>query len=568
MRRFAPLIAVFATVLGLAQASDARAARAATRAQPVVYQGYGFDACTAPSLSALSAWTASPYRALGIYVGGANRACASGNLSASWVASAVASGWSLLPLYVGLQAPCVGQAGLKKIGAALATVQGADAASDAVARAAGLGLLPGTPIYFDMEAYKTNDPLCSLVVEDFIAAWVIGLHASGYVAGVYGSAASTIRDVALLPPGETADAVWIANWNGKQSVFGDPYVSDSLWPNHQRLHQYRGGHQETYGGVTINIDSSIVDAPVAGPGGIGPASPPPTTPTPSPSPSPHPGPNPDRGNGQHARRRRDGHLARERVRYRGDRDPHHDDAPEEDAGVRGRQLHRTAERADHIGYAGGAVRRPAGDAFRAARARPRPRLLGRRNQLDASRPLHRHGLPTGVDNRFRQAPDGSIDITTVVPGSFGLLLDTARPSRPTVTARLNRGALQLHWQPATDNSSTIAGYQITFGGKPVLTLAGTATHASLTSFHTNTISVFRVRAADSAANQSDASKAIVITPKVKPRISADVIPRWAWQLATWQSAGKRGVRPKTPSPVPPWYWTWVDWRLHPYGIKS
>ena len=177
-------------------------------------------------------------------------------------------------MYVGLQAPCVGQAGLKKIAAALATVQGADAASDAVTRAAALGLQPGTPIYFDMEAYKTNDPLCSLVVEDFIAAWVTGLHASGYVAGVYGSAASTIRDVALLPPGETADAVWIANWNGKQSVFGDPYVSDSLWANHQRLHQYRGGHQETYGGVTINIDSSIVDAPVAGPGGIGPATPP------------------------------------------------------------------------------------------------------------------------------------------------------------------------------------------------------------------------------------------------------------------------------------------------------
>ena len=180
---------------------ESLAAGAANRAQPVVYQGYGFDACTAPALSALSAWTVSPYRALGIYVGGVNRACGNGNLSASWVGGATGGGWSLLPLYVGLQAPCVGQAGLNKIAAALATVQGADAASDAVTRAAALGLRPGTPIYFDMEAYKTNDPLCSLVVEDFIAGWVTGLHAGGYVAGVYGSAASTIRDVASLPPG-------------------------------------------------------------------------------------------------------------------------------------------------------------------------------------------------------------------------------------------------------------------------------------------------------------------------------------------------------------------------------
>ena len=84
-------------------------------------------------------------------------------------------------------------------------------------------------------------------------------------------------------------------------------------------------------------------------------------------------------------------------------------------------------------------------------------------------------LPTGIDRRYTQAQDGSIDIATLVPGSFGLLLDTARPSRPTVTARLSRGALQLRWQPATDNSTSIAGYRITFGGKPILTLAGTTT---------------------------------------------------------------------------------------------
>ena len=90
--------------------------------------------------------------------------------------------------------------------------------------------------------------------------------------GVYGSAASTIRDVSTLdtPP----DLAWIANWNGVQSVFGDRYVSDSIWANHQRIHQYKGGHNETYGGVTINVDSNIVDSAVVG--GIAPPPPPPT----------------------------------------------------------------------------------------------------------------------------------------------------------------------------------------------------------------------------------------------------------------------------------------------------
>ena len=60
-------------------------------------------------------WLASPYRAIGIYLGGINRACPDGNLSASWTATVVSQGWNLLPLYVGLQAPCVPQAGLALI---------------------------------------------------------------------------------------------------------------------------------------------------------------------------------------------------------------------------------------------------------------------------------------------------------------------------------------------------------------------------------------------------------------------------------------------------------------------
>src|SRR5439155_13336105 len=209
-----------ALALAVAAAASAGAvvADAAPRSASVgraTFTGYGFDACTAPSLSALGAWLASPYRAVGVYIGGVNRACADGNLSASWVESATSGGWSLFPLYVGLQAPCVSQKGLARIDPASAAAEGTAAADDAVARAQVFGLEAGVPIYFDMESYATNDPSCTQTVQQFVMAWVDGLHATGYVAGVYGSAASMIRDMVPLATAGTSppDQIDIGNWN-------------------------------------------------------------------------------------------------------------------------------------------------------------------------------------------------------------------------------------------------------------------------------------------------------------------------------------------------------------------
>ena len=57
----------------------------------------------------------------------------------------------------------------------------------------------------------------------------------------------------------------MANWNGPEDTL-DPYVPSTSWSNHQRIHQFRGGHDETYGGVTINIDSNYVDGATVGAG--------------------------------------------------------------------------------------------------------------------------------------------------------------------------------------------------------------------------------------------------------------------------------------------------------------
>ncbi|MDQ1421625.1 MAG: hypothetical protein QOJ52_3587 [Acidimicrobiaceae bacterium] len=228
----------------------------------VPYSGPGFDACTAPSTSTMSAWLASPYRSLGIYIGGANRACGDGNLSASWVSTVEGMGWRLAPLYVGLQAPCVDQQGLATIDPAQASIQGTQAADDAVLRAQNFGLGAGTPIYFDMEAYAAG---CSADVLAFVNAWTVELHAKNYLSGIYGSASSAIVDEAsVYGTAGQVDDIWFARWNNVPNIYGEPYVSNTKWTNRQRIHQFLNSQDQTFGGVTINIDLDTSDGGFAG----------------------------------------------------------------------------------------------------------------------------------------------------------------------------------------------------------------------------------------------------------------------------------------------------------------
>lgn len=233
---------------------------------PGVYSGLGFDTCGAPSTGAMSAWLSSPYRSIGIYVGGANRGCPDGNLSASWVSAVTSQGWHLAPLYVGLQAPCVWQGGLATMDPGAAGLQGAQAAIDAANRAGSFGLGGGTPIYLDMEAYNNADVNCSSEVLSFVNFWVAELHNLGYVAGFYSSSASgiAVEASAVGTGNQVPDDMWFANWNGTANIYGDPYFADDLWNVHQRLHQYAGGHNESWGGITINIDNDVDDGQLAG----------------------------------------------------------------------------------------------------------------------------------------------------------------------------------------------------------------------------------------------------------------------------------------------------------------
>jgi hypothetical protein len=249
------------------RAVGARMASAQARAAGValggVYTGLGFDACSAPSAARMSAWSESPYRAAGIYIGGANMACAQPNLTPEWVSEQSAAGWHLIPTYVGLQAPHNG-CGCAAISPSRASVEGAAAASDAVTQAEGVGIGPGNPIYFDMESYARGGANTSAVLT-FLAAWTSSLHAAGYKSGVYSSAGSGISDLrSQYGTGYTEpDDIWIGEWNGQRST-SSAYVPSGDWSNHRRLHQYEGGHNETHGGATLNIDSNFLDGATAG----------------------------------------------------------------------------------------------------------------------------------------------------------------------------------------------------------------------------------------------------------------------------------------------------------------
>lgn len=232
------------------------------------FAGAAFDTCAAPARRVMEAWRASPFGAIGIYISGDQRGCRQEQLTAAWVSDVDAMGWRFLPLDVGLQAPCADNRRLRRMSsdASTAAAQGAAAAAEAVRAAAGLGLLPGSPLYSDLEGYDREDAVCGETVRAYVRGWTSRLHEAGYLAGVYGNFASGMRGLSdgyLSALHVRPDVVWNAHWDGRPTLTGWPGVPDEHWPAHQRIKQYRGDHYEVHGGLRVNIDSNIVDAPVA-----------------------------------------------------------------------------------------------------------------------------------------------------------------------------------------------------------------------------------------------------------------------------------------------------------------
>jgi hypothetical protein len=213
--------------------------------------GLGFDACTAPSSGAMSAWrSSSSYRTVGIYIGGEDRACGQPNLTAGWISQQSRAGWSFMPLYVGPQA-LFGQLSSP-------TSQGISAAQDAAGEAGALGLGLGTPIYYDMEGgYSLSD---NGAVLSLLSAWTSELHRLGYESAVYSSGSYAVALLAsnynrsVMP-----DIISDADYNGQDTVSDPEFLPAGDWASDQRVHQYDANIEQTHGGVTIDIDQDAVE---------------------------------------------------------------------------------------------------------------------------------------------------------------------------------------------------------------------------------------------------------------------------------------------------------------------
>lgn len=272
IRRWALLPVTAVASLALALAPSIATAQPATSvsypggASATRFTGWAFDTCTAPTIAQLNAWRASSYRGIGVYIGGVNRTCAQPQLTTNWVTTVSRQGWRIVPVYMGLQAPCTYRPNAAKIVPSLAASQGQSQAADAIAKARALGMRPGSAIYGDMEHYDVTNTSCRTTVLNYLSAWTKELHRQGFVSGVYAhlnSGALQLSQSYSSTAYARPDALWIARWDLNPALTGWPAISNLQWANGQRAKQYRGDHAETWGGVRLTVDSDNFDAPVA-----------------------------------------------------------------------------------------------------------------------------------------------------------------------------------------------------------------------------------------------------------------------------------------------------------------
>jgi Domain of unknown function (DUF1906) len=258
--RVSSVAVVVALGLAVASAASATPPGGSGQVRYAVSARQGFDTCQAPSVQAMGNFWSGPFWDTIIYVGGVNRGCPQPNLTPNWVVNVHNDGfWDFYLTWVGLQASCSGFANRMSSDPATAARQGRDAADSAVAAARSLGFTGKNVYYFDLEGYDTGNSACRTAAANFVTGWVTRLHNYwGEKAGVYGSAcASAVDDWAYT--GNPPDDVWAADWNGDPDVWGLGCIPNGHWVYQQRIHQWRGGHKETWNGTTLNIDSDCTD---------------------------------------------------------------------------------------------------------------------------------------------------------------------------------------------------------------------------------------------------------------------------------------------------------------------
>jgi len=240
------------------------------------FKGHAFDKCEIPTLSQLQSWyNNGPYRAVNLYIGGISRFCSNKPLSASYIQSIYRQGWKLIPTWVGHQAPCTKFKYPFSYNVNEAYQTGVDNANQASARLKEYNLSnadgSGSIIYLDLEhfAYTAS---CSAAARAYVNGWTTRLAQLGIRSGLY-STSSGIEANEFYNLSTPINAAWIAEWyttpkfRPDETVWNLLHLSNEYWTSNQRIVQYSGGHFETWGGVSLEIDSNVADGKVAVPFG-------------------------------------------------------------------------------------------------------------------------------------------------------------------------------------------------------------------------------------------------------------------------------------------------------------
>jgi hypothetical protein len=280
VRLLTTLTATLATAVTGAVATTAvtaAPAHAENRPTPRNFTGFGFDQCVAPTQGAMNAWLRqSPFLAVGIYISGDSRGCRTQpNLDRDWISTQLRKGWRLLPITLGPQASCSPyfprygddetinpRPGRRNIYPG-ARRQGVAEAEKTAADAASYGISKGSTLWYDLEGFDATNTHCRESALRFTSAWTRRIQELGYTSGFYSSASSGIKmldDARVNRPDRfhLPQRIWIARWDGVPNT-STSYIGEEGWRPGGRMKQYRGGHDETWGGVRINIDSNFID---------------------------------------------------------------------------------------------------------------------------------------------------------------------------------------------------------------------------------------------------------------------------------------------------------------------
>lgn len=226
----------------------------------------GFDRSDVLTAPQMSTWmSSSPYYDVYIYLPGSPNRHKDNNLTPTWLSAIQGQGWGIGPIWFGLQSTCVGDpTGITQFISTTpttASTQGAQQADLAIAADQALGISGGI-VYLDIENYTVGGT-CSAAVLAYVDGFVseIGVY-SGYSAGVYANSGPIKSDISQVSPAPAA--IWITKVNNPPQVtVWNQGISDNLWPNGQRMHQFLINKSATFGTIgPVNIDADIDNGPM------------------------------------------------------------------------------------------------------------------------------------------------------------------------------------------------------------------------------------------------------------------------------------------------------------------